>query len=85
MSEAREGLAHALADVIKALLAAPVRRIPQRVSERLIAALALIALVCPLLLWVSWSRTGFLILVGTALVSIGIIYLLIWVHPDDPF
>ena len=81
----RETLGGAVADLLKALLAAPVRRIPPRASERLIALCALVALICPLLLWISWSKTGFVVIIGTATVAVGIIYLLIWVHPDDPF
>ena len=81
----RESLSRAFSDVVKALVAAPLRRISPRTSERIIAGCALIALICPLLLWVAWSKLGFLILIGTALTSIAIIYLLIWVHPDDPF
>ena len=81
----RESLGRAFSDVVKALVAAPLRRISPRTSERVIAGCALIALICPLLLWISWSKMAFLIVIGTALTCVAIIYLLIWVHPDDPF
>jgi hypothetical protein len=53
--------------------------------NRIIACCALIALVAPLLLWISWSKTGFFIILATAAVAVGIIQLLVWLYPDDPF
>ena len=80
-----ESLGNAVIDVIKACIAAPVRHIPSHVANRMIAGCTLVALICPLLLWISWSKLGFFIVIGTSLVAIAIIYLLIWVYPEDPF
>ena len=60
-------------------------QVPISVINRLIAACSLFALVSPLLLWVSWSQTGFFIIVGSFLLAVGIIGLLIWLYPEDPF
>ena len=68
-----------------AVLLAPLRRLSPRASEYVITGCALWALVVPLVLWISWSRTGFLILVASAGIAIALIYLLIQIHPDDPF
>ena len=78
-------LLRALLDLLYALIAAPFRLLSTRATEYVITGCALWALVCPLLLWISWSQTGFLILLGSAAAAIAIIYLLICLHPDDPF
>jgi hypothetical protein len=78
-------LLRAIAGVGVALIAAPLRRLPPRASEYVITGCALWALVVPLLLWISWSRTGFVILMLSAAAAVALIYLLILLHPDDPF
>lgn len=83
--QAVSDLLRALRDLLLAVIAAPFRLLSTRASEYVITGCALWALVCPLLLWISWSKTGFLILVCSAAAAIAIIYLLICLHPDDPF
>jgi hypothetical protein len=81
----RESLGALLAQLAHALLARGCARLPLVLVNRIIASCALIALVSPLLLWISWSRTGFFIILATAAVAVGIIHLLVWLYPDDPF
>ena len=74
-----------LAQLLHALLRAGFDRVPITLVNRIIAGCALVALVSPLLLWISWSKAGFFIIIGTAATAVGIIYLLIWLYPEDPF
>ncbi len=74
-----------LGQLVHALLTAGFARVPMVVINRVIAVCALLALVAPLLLWVSWSKTGFFIIIGMAVTAVGIIYLLVWLYPEDPF
>lgn len=78
-------LARSLRDLIVAAIAAPFRRLSPRTSEYVITACVLWALVSPLLLWISWSRTGFVLIIGSAALAVALIYLLILLHPGDPF
>lgn len=81
----RESLGALLAQLAHALLARACARLPLVLVNRIIACCALVALVSPLLLWISWSKTGFFIIIATAAVAVGIIHLLVWLYPDDPF
>ena len=74
-----------LAQLVHATLRAAFLRMSIDTVNRIIAGCALIAMVTPLLLWVSWSKTGFFIIIGTAATCVSIIWLLIWLYPDDPF
>lgn len=80
-----EPLPRLFAQLVHALLRTGFDHIPISVVNRIIASCALIALVAPLLLWVSWSKTGFFIIIGMAALAVGIIYLLVWLYPEDPF
>ena len=71
--------------LVHAGLRAGFDRLPIALVNRIIAGCALLALVAPLLLWISWSKTGFFIIIGGAATAVGIIWLLIWLYPDDPF
>ena len=84
-SSADDRLAVLLGQLAHALLRAGFDRLPLPLVNRVIAGCALVALISPLLLWVSWSKTGFFIIIGTAATAVGIIYLLIWLYPEDPF
>jgi hypothetical protein len=74
-----------LRQLVHAGLRAGFDRLPIVVVNRIIAGCALAALVAPLLLWISWSKTGFFIIVGGAMTAVAIIYLLVWLYPEDPF
>lgn len=74
-----------LGQLVHALLRRGFDHVPVAVINRLIAGCSLFALVSPLLLWVSWSRTGFFIITGSFLLAVGIIGLLVWLYPEDPF
>ncbi len=74
-----------LAQLAHALLRRGFDLVPIAVINRIIAGCSLFALVSPLLLWVSWSRTGFFIIMGSFLLAVGIIGLLVWLYPEDPF
>ena len=80
-----DGLHTLLGQLAHAALAAGLRRVPIAVINRTIAGCALIALIAPLLLWISWSKTGFFVIIATAAAAVGIIRLLVWLYPDDPF
>ena len=82
---AAESLHALLAQLIHASLRTALRRLSIDTVNRIIAGCALIAMVTPLLLWVSWSKTGFFIIIGTAATCVGIIWVLIWLYPEDPF
>ena len=73
------------AQLVHACLKAAFDRVPIAVVDRVITGCALFALVTPLLLWVSWSKSGFLIILATAAACVGIIWLLIWLYPEDDF
>lgn len=84
--EARgESLVQLLVQLVRALLRAALRPVPVEIINRVISSCALVALVSPLLLWFSWSRAGFFIIIGTAAAAIALIYLLAWLFPEDPF
>jgi hypothetical protein len=80
-----DALGPLLAQLAHAVLARACARLPLVLVNRIIACCALIALIAPLLLWISWSKTGFFIILATAAVAVGIIQLLVWLYPDDPF
>lgn len=80
-----ESLPALLAQLVHALLRTGFDLVPISIINRIIAGCALVALVAPLLLWISWSKAGFFIIIGTAATAVGIIYLLIWLYPEDPF
>jgi len=80
-----ESLHGLLAQLIHASLRTAFRHVSIDTINRIIAGCALIAMVTPLLLWVSWSKTGFFIIIGTAATCVGIIWVLIWLYPEDPF
>jgi len=84
-SPAQESLALLCRQLVHAGLRAVLDRVPVKVIDRVIAGCALVALVAPLLLWISWSKTGFFIIIATAAAAVGIIWVLIWVYPEDPF
>ena len=80
-----EPLRTLFAQLVHASLKAAFDRVPITLIDRVITGCALFALVTPLLLWVSWSRAGFLIILATAAACLGIIWLLIWLYPGDGF
>jgi hypothetical protein len=82
---AAEPLHALLTQLLHASLRNAFRRVSIDTINRIIAGCALIAMVTPLLLWVSWSKTGFFIIIGTAATCVGIIWVLIWLYPQDPF
>ncbi len=79
-----ESLPGLFAQLLHASLRTAFRRVSIHTINRIIAGCALIAMVTPLLLWVSWSKTGFFIIIGTAATCVGIIWVLIWLYPEDP-
>ena len=80
-----ESLIALIAQLTHALLARACARLPLVLVNRIITCCGLIALVSPLLLWISWSRAGFFIIIATVAIAVGIIHLLVWLYPDDPF
>ena len=80
-----ESLRTLLAQLVHASLLSAFNHVPIGIIDRIITMCALFALVVPLLLWVSWSKTGFLILIAAAAAAVGIIYILIWLYPEDPY
>ena len=82
---AAEPLPTLLLQLVQASLRTLFNHVPVRIIDRVITCCALVALVTPLLLWVSWSKTGFLIILGTAAACVGLIWLLVWLYPEDPY
>jgi hypothetical protein len=65
-----------LIQLIQASCKAAFDRVPVAIIDRIITCCALFALVTPLLLWVSWTKTGLFIVIGAASTCVGLIWLL---------
>jgi hypothetical protein len=57
--------------------------IPRAWRHRIITGLGLVTLVCPLLLWIAWSKTVFWAVIAAACGSILLIWLLLYASYDD--
>ena len=75
-------LLHVLAAVPGAALRALVARMPEALWRALLGICGAILLLTPLLLWVSWSRSGYLTILASAAVALGIAYLLVHHAPE---
>ena len=84
-TEVTEPLHRLLLQLLQACLHTVFDHVPIAIIDRVITCCALVALVTPLLLWISWSKTGFFIILGTASSCVAIIWLLIWLYPEDPY
>ena len=80
-----ESIPRLVAMLVHATLARGVRALPEKVLSHSIALCASVALLAPLLLWVSWSKTVFYTVLGTSVTAFLLLLLLVWLHPDDPF
>lgn len=80
-----DSLRYLLVALVQACCKALFDLVPVAIIDRIITCCALFALVTPLLLWVSWSKTGFFIIIGTASACVGVIWILVWLYPEDPY
>ena len=80
--DVRPSLLRVLAAVPGAAMRALVARIPEPLWRALLGICGTVLLLAPLLLWVSWSRAGFLAILAGAAVAMGIAYLLVRHAPD---
>lgn len=65
-----------------AALRALVGRMPELVWRALLAICGAVLLLAPLLLWVAWSREGYLAILACAGAAMGIAYLLVRHAPE---
>lgn len=65
-----------------AALRALVARMPVRLWRFLVGLCAVVLLLAPLLLWVSWTRSGFIAVFVSAAVALVIAYLLVRHAPE---
>ena len=75
-------LARVLAALPGAALRALVGRIPVRLWRFLVGFCTVVLLLAPLLLWVSWTRSGYLWVLASAAVAMVIAYLLVRHAPE---
>ena len=71
-----------LAALPGAALRALVARMPVRLWRFLVGFCAVVLLLAPLLLWVSWTRSGFIAVFVSAAVALVIAYLLVRHAPE---
>ena len=71
-----------LAALPGAALRALVGRTPEWLWRTLLALCGTVLLLAPLLLWVAWSRSGYLAVLASAGVAFGIAYLLVRHAPE---
>ena len=75
-------LVRVIAAVPGAAMRALVARIPEPLWRALLGICGAVLLLAPLLLWVSWSRSGYLAILASAAAAMGIAYLLVRHAPD---
>jgi hypothetical protein len=71
-----------LAELPGAALRAVVARMPVRLWRFLVGFCTIVLLLAPLLLWVSWTRSGFIAVFVSAAVALVIAYLLVRHAPE---
>jgi len=80
---AKDGsLLHVVAAIPGAALRSLVARMPVPLWRALLGLCGAVLLVAPLLLWVAWSRTGYLTVLASAAVALVIAYLLVRHAPE---
>lgn len=62
-----------------------IAKLPLRIRQGCVSLCGIIALVSPLLLWISWSKVVFYIVVSTAVISVLIVYIIVRFGPDDTY
>ena len=75
-------LARVLASLPGAALRALVARMPVGLWRFLVGLCTVVLLLAPLLLWVSWTRSGYLTVLASAAVALVIAYLLVRHAPE---
>ncbi len=68
-----------------ALVRYGITKLPLRIRQGCVSLCGISALLSPLLLWISWSKLVFYLVVSTAIVSVLIAYVIITFGPDDNF
>ena len=59
------------------------RRVPLAMRQRCISICGVIALISPLLLWLSWSKLVFWTVLSIWVCALAIVMALIWSSPDE--
>ena len=75
-------LPRVLAALPGAALRTLLARMPEPLWRALLTLCSVVLLLAPLLLWVAWSRSGFLAVLACAGTAMGIAYLLVRYAPD---
>ena len=74
-----------LSQLTGALTRHGIAKLPLRIRQGCVSLCGIIALVSPLLLWVTWSKLVFYIVVSTAVISVLIVYIIVTFGPDDHY
>jgi len=74
-----------LSQLTGALTRHGIAKLPLGVRQGCVSFCGIIALVSPLLLWISWSKLVFYIVVSTAIISVLIVYIIVTFGPDENY
>ena len=72
-----------MAMLAHALLHLGFNRIPLGVRQALVSVFGMIALITPLILWVSWSEFMLLFFTGIGIFSVMALLIIVWLSPED--
>ena len=66
-----------------AILRLGFNRIPLSTRQSMVSLFGMIALMTPLALWVSWSRTMLLVFTGIGVLAVAALLVIVWLSPED--
>ncbi len=66
-----------------AILAMGFNRIPLAKRQFMISFFGMVALVTPLILWISWTKVMLLVFSGIGMLSVGALLVIVWLSPED--
>ena len=72
-----------LAMLAHALLQLGFNRIPLATRQRMISFFGMVALITPLILWVSWTKTMLLVFSGIGVLCVAALLIIVWLSPED--
>ncbi len=72
-----------MAMLAHALLYLGFNRIPLGMRQTLVSVFGMIALITPLILWVSWSEFMLLFFTGVGIFCVAALLIIVWLSPED--
>lgn len=72
-----------LAMLAHALLRLGFNRIPLATRQSMISFFGMVALLTPLILWVSWTKTMLLVFSAIGVLSVVALLIIVWLSPED--